>query len=203
MRAHVRISEVRRRRHRRPAPKSRRRPFFGSYARRERAFIRKAYLLAIVGATRSIRITHAYFVPDRVLRRSLIKAARRGVNVEIIVGGATDVPPALLMARALYLALLREGVSIYEFHERVLHAKTGVIDGHWSTIGSSNFDYMSIYWNLEVNVGIQGERIGSAMEDQFAVDKSRSRRIELRSWLTRPWQPRALDALIRFSVRWY
>lgn len=159
--------------------------FLGNFARRDRSFIRRAYMVAIVEARRSIRICNAYFVPDRVMMRALIRAARRGVKVEIIVGAATDVRAVLHMTRALYARLLRSGVYVYEWHDRVLHAKTAVIDGVWATIGSSNLDNLSHFRNLEVNAGITGEQFGRVMEDQFELDRARSTPVLAERWSAR------------------
>lgn len=171
--------------------------FLGNYARRDRAFIRRAYLLAIFSAQRTIRICNAYFIPDRVIRRALIRAAQRGVTVEIIVAGRTDVPPALYATRSYYSRFLGHGIRIYEWHDRVLHAKTAVIDGEWSTIGSFNLDYLSSFRNLEVNAAIIGKRIGGAMDDQFEADRARSRRIDLALWKVRPLSMRLFEWIFR------
>lgn len=167
--------------------------FLGNFARRDRAFIRRSYLLAILGAEKSIRICNAYFVPDRVFTRALIRAARRGVRVEVIVGAATDVLAALHLARGLYTKLLRSGVQVYEWHGRILHAKTAVIDGDWSTVGSSNLDNLSLFRNLEVNAGILGEGIAREMEEQFEIDAARSTKIELDAWSKRPIVQRLIE----------
>lgn len=167
--------------------------FLANFGRRDRAFIRRAYLIAIIGAESSVRIMNAYFMPDRVLVRALIRAARRGVRVELILAGATDVKSALYASRSLYSKLLKHGIDVYEWSERVLHAKTAVIDGMWTTVGSSNLDYLSSFRNLEVNAGIIGERIGSDMEKQFALDRARSKRIELEAWKQRPFWMKTVE----------
>lgn len=160
--------------------------FLGNFARRDRAFIRRQYLLAILAAQRTIRICNAYFVPDRVLRRALIRAARRGVQVELLIGAATDVFAVLHVSRGLYERFFLHGIRIYEWHDRILHAKTAVIDGVWSTIGSSNFDNLSFFTNLEVNAVILDERVGQAMDEQFDRDIARSRAINMDLWRRRP-----------------
>lgn len=159
--------------------------FLGNFARRDRAFIRRSYLVAIIHAERSIRICNAYFVPDRVLTRALIRAAKRGVNVEIMIGAATDVLAVLHVSRSLYEKFLKNGIRVYEWTDRVLHSKTAVIDGMWSTIGSMNLDALSFFGNLEVNAGIVGDRIGRQMDEQFQLDLERSQRIELEMWKKR------------------
>jgi cardiolipin synthase len=160
--------------------------FLGNFARRDRAFIRRQYVLAILQAEKSIRIANAYFVPDRVLLRSLIRAAKRGVKVELLIGAATDVLAVLHISRSLYDKFLRNGIQVYEWHDRVLHAKTAVIDGVWSTIGSSNLDTLSLVDNFEVNAVILGDRVGRALEDQFDMDVARSRAVLLDVWRRRP-----------------
>jgi cardiolipin synthase A/B len=176
-----------------PFPEGHQVRFLGNFARRDRAFIRRQYLLAILGAEKSIRICNAYFVPDRVLRRALIRAARRGVNVEILIGAATDVFWVLHVSRGLYAKFLRHGIRVYEWHDRVLHAKTAVIDGVFATIGSSNFDNLSFYTNLEVNATIMGERIGRLMDIQFESDVSKSTAIHLDLWKRRPLLQRVAE----------
>ncbi len=177
--------------------------FLGNYARRDRAFIRRAYLLAITSAKSSVRIMNAYFIPDRVIRAALVRAAKRGVLVEVIVGGSTDVKPALYATRALYSKFLKAGVRIYEWRDKVLHAKTAVIDGEWSTVGSSNLDYLSSFRNLEVNAGIAGRRVGTVMEQQFEADRVRSQRIDLQLWRARPISWRFFEWFFRVVARTY
>jgi cardiolipin synthase len=177
--------------------------FLGNFARRDRAFIRRAYLLAITSAKTSIRIMNAYFIPDRVIRTALVRAANRGVLVEIVVGGSTDVKAALYATRALYSRFLKNGVRIYEWREKVLHAKTAVIDGEWSTVGSSNLDYLSSFRNLEVNAGIAGQRVGTIMEQQFEADRNRSQRIDLQLWRARPVSWRFFEWFFRVVARTY
>lgn len=177
--------------------------FLGNFARRDRKFVRRAYLLAILGAQKSVRIMNAYFIPDRVIRRALIRAARRGVVVEVIVGGSTDVKAALYATRSFYSMFLKAGVRIYEWREKVLHAKTAVIDGDWSTIGSTNLDYLSSFRNLEVNAGIAGPRIGKQMEAKFESDRERSTPIDLALWRARPFSWRLFEWFFRLIGRNY
>jgi cardiolipin synthase len=177
--------------------------FLGNFAGRERAYIRRAYLLAIVSAQRTIRITNAYFVPDRVIRRALVRAARRGVQVELILAGKTDVPAAMIATRSYYGTLLRHGVSIHEWDERVLHAKTAVIDGEWSTVGSSNLDFLSSFTNLELNATIISRAVGAELDRQFLEDRARSRPIALAAWRRRSLVTRLLELVYRFLGRGY
>lgn len=177
--------------------------FFANFARGERAMIRRAYLVAITSAQKSVRITNAYFFPDRALRRALVLAARRGVEVELIVAGKSDVKPSVYAARSLYTRFLRAGVKIYEWHERVLHAKTAVVDGEWTTIGSSNLDPFSSFVNLEINAGIFSRRVGDIMVAQFEDDRARCRTVELGSWLRRSYLERLMELMFRWVTKRY
>jgi cardiolipin synthase len=177
--------------------------FTHNFLRKERAEIRAVYLEAVRGAQRSIRICNAYFVPHRKFRAALRAAAKRGVQVEIITAGNTDVALARLASRSYYPKLLKAGIRIFEWHERVLHAKTAVVDGGWSTIGSANLDYFSSFMNLEVNAVLESKRIGEEMEKQFLADRSRSTEITLQTWKTRPWYQRLFDWLFHQLARGY
>lgn len=167
--------------------------FVGTYSRSERSEIRNSYQRAFLNAKRSIRITNAYFNPDRGIHRALRRAARRGVEVELILGGETDVRFVLHVSRGLYASLLKAGVRIYEWNERVLHAKTAVIDGEWSTVGSANLNHRMVWHDLEVNAIIRGPVTAQALEAQFERDRERSHPISLEAWSKRPLRARALE----------
>ena len=177
--------------------------FLANFHRTERPLVRRAYLEAIVKARQRIRICNAYFFPDRVMRRALVQAARRGVLVELIVPATSDVRPAVYASRSLYGRFLRHGIGIYEWYRTVLHAKTAVIDGDWSTVGSSNLDPFSSFVNLEVNASIRSKRFGEVMDQQFELDRAACRRIELRRWKKRPWMQRFIELFFRLVARRY
>lgn len=172
--------------------------FLANFGRRDRAFVRRAYLLAFLAAEKTIRIMNAYFVPDRVLLRALARAVKRGVKVEVIVAAATDIKSVFFATRSLYSKMLKSGIDLYEWEERVLHAKIAVVDGTWSTIGSSNLDYFSSFRNLEVNAGILGERVGGELDDQFQVDRARSKKIAYSEWKKRPFWMKVVDWFFSF-----
>ncbi|MFO0724126.1 MAG: phosphatidylserine/phosphatidylglycerophosphate/cardiolipin synthase family protein [Myxococcota bacterium] len=167
--------------------------FVGNFARQRRSDIRRDYLRAILGSTKTIRLMNAYFTPDRRMLSALVRAARRGVEVEIIIGGATDVWVILMVTRGLYAHLLKNGVRIYEWHERILHAKTAVIDGVWTTIGSANMNLRSVRYDLEANVTIAASAIGAQMDQAFLKDRARSRQITAGEWAARPARDRLLE----------
>lgn len=139
--------------------------------------IRQAYVEAIGRAKERIFLTHAYFLPPRKLLKAMYKAVRRGVRLAVIVAATTDVKLVLWGARGLYPKLLKNGIEVYEWQGRVLHAKTAVIDGEWATVGSSNLDALSLRQNLEVNAIVVDHRFGLAMERLFLDDLAHCERI--------------------------
>ena len=149
------------------------------------------YIVSIVSATRSIYISSAYFVPDKDTIRALEGAVRRGVDVRVIVPGEfTDVPIARQAGRWHYEMLLRRGIRIFEYQPTMMHAKTMVVDGVWTTVGSSNFDDRSFRLNDEVNVNIFNDGVAATMEKMFFEDLARSEEITPRRWLKRGWMDR-------------
>jgi cardiolipin synthase len=158
--------------------------------------VKLLYIVSIVSATKSIYISNAYFVPDRDTLRALEGAVRRGVDVRVIVPGEiTDVPIVREASRMHYDLMLRRGIRIFEFQPTMMHAKTMVVDGIWSTVGSSNFDERSFRLNDEVNVNIYSEEIAQQMEAMFFQDLARSEEITLRKWFRRPRWSRIKEAL--------
>ncbi|HEY1406886.1 MAG TPA: cardiolipin synthase [Spirochaetota bacterium] len=145
----------------------------------------ETYYSAISTAKKSIYITNAYFVPDRKMHHAIVKAAHRGVDVRILVPGVTNIPIVKYASRYLYKYFLRHNVRIYEYQKSTLHAKTAVIDGVLSTIGSSNLDRQSLYTNLEVNATILDDRFGNRMNRIFMDDLRYSREINRDSFKRR------------------
>ncbi len=127
------------------------------------------YVSAITFAERSIHLTNSYFMPDDQIIKSLIDAAGRGVDVKIILPGTTDSILALHAQRHYYSRLLKSGVKIYEHGTSLLHAKTAVIDRVWSTVGSTNMDFLSLLNNDEVNAVILSREFAAEMENMFVM----------------------------------
>lgn len=148
--------------------------------------IYRAHLLAIRSAKRSIHITCAYFVPDDQVRQALSEAALRGVEVKLVLPGVRESGPAFYAGHATYQRMLTDGVQIYELQIAVLHAKTAVIDGVWSTVGSANMDTRSFLHNSELNVMVFDAAFAAAMEDAFAEDLKSSKPVSLQEWSERP-----------------
>lgn len=117
-----------------------------------RSDIERQYRMAIRAAQHEVIIANAYFFPGYPLIRELQRAARRGVAVHLIIQGKPDQWLAQFAATALYGALLKKGVKIYEYCDRPMHAKVATADDDWATVGSSNLDPLSLYLNLECNI---------------------------------------------------
>ncbi|MGZ8832303.1 MAG: cardiolipin synthase [Thermoanaerobaculia bacterium] len=148
--------------------------------------VKLLYIISIVASERSIYINNAYFVPDPDTIRALEGAVRRGVDVRVVIpGDKTDVPIARQAGRLHYELLLRRGIRIFEYQPTMMHAKTMVVDGIWTTIGSSNFDDRSFRLNDEVNVNVYDEAIAKQVETMFFEDVARSTEITPRKWLRR------------------
>lgn len=141
-----------------------------------------ALISAISNAQRSVHLTAAYFAPDPQLLHALTSAARRGVDVTLILPSRSDFWPVLYTGRSYYHELLAAGVKIYERNHALLHAKTAVIDGIWATIGSTNLDWRSLSLNAEVNAVIIGRDFSNQMERLFQRDLHQSRKITLSYW---------------------
>lgn len=162
----------------------------------------KAYSLAIQEAKKSIHLTSAYFVPDRQTIDALIAAARRGVDVKIVLPGVSDSGLVFHASHSLYDELLSNGIKIYHLKLAVLHAKTAVIDGTWSTVGSTNIDMRSFLHNSELNVVVLGAAFGSEMEKAFQEDMRDSKQITLADWRKRPLTDRMKEWAARIMNYW-
>lgn len=142
-----------------------------------------ATLMSAIGhAERSIILTNAYFVPDAQLLKALTDAARRGVAVTLILPGESDAEIVLQAGRGHYAPLLRAGVRIYERRGALLHAKTALIDGVWSCVGSANLDWRSLADNDEVVAVILGRDFAAQMAAMIAGDLAASEAIVLARW---------------------
>jgi cardiolipin synthase len=150
--------------------------------------------LSISGARRTLYISNSYFVPDDDFRNLLVRAAKRGVDVRVLTAGdKSDVKTTVYAGRARYPELLRGGVRIYEYQPTMMHAKTFVIDGVWSTVGSLNFDNRSLVFNNESNIVALDERVGSSMDSLFMNDLQYAKEITLDTFERRSWSERMLE----------
>ncbi len=135
-------------------------------------------LTAIRTAQSSIWMTAAYFVPTHQELSGLKAAARRGVDVRILLPSHTDVPEILAIQRSYYGGLLRAGVKVYERRTGIVHSKAMVVDGIWSLVGSSNFDQRSVLWNDEVDVVVLGDSTAAQLRNDMRSDMQHARRID-------------------------
>jgi cardiolipin synthase len=154
----------------------------------------RLFALSIAGAKRSIYLTNAYVVPDDDFRRLLIQAAKRGVDVRIMLPGEkNDVKTTYYAARARYEELIEGGVRIYEFKPAMIHAKTFVIDGVWSTVGSLNFDNRSMAFNEESTLLVADPRIGAVMDSIFRNDLRYADAVDLEVFRRRGLKDRVFE----------
>jgi cardiolipin synthase len=139
-------------------------------------------------------ISNSYFVPDDDFRRMLVSAARRGVDVRILTASnKTDIKTTWYAGRRRYEELLAGGVRIYEYQPSMMHAKTFVMDGVWTAIGTSNFDNRSLAFNDESNLVAFDRRVGATMDAIFLEDLKFSTEIKLETFRRRPWYQKMLE----------
>jgi cardiolipin synthase len=134
---------------------------------RNRAVIERAYLRAIGRARSEVIIANAYFVPGGRMRRALVNAARRGVQVHLLLQGRYEYFMQYYASRPVFGALLRAHIQIHEYAPSFLHAKVAVIDGRWATVGSSNLDPLSLLLAREANVVVEDERFAQRLRDRL------------------------------------
>ena len=150
--------------------------------------------LSIAGARKTLYITNSYFAPDRNFIDLLAAAARRGVDVRILTAGPrTDVNIVRYAGRAWYDTLLAAGVRLYEWQPSTLHAKTFVVDGEWSTVGSMNFDNRSMALNDEATLMVLDRAIGHHMNQIFLDDLQHAQEITLEAFRRRSWLQRITE----------
>jgi cardiolipin synthase A/B len=160
-----------------------------------------ALLAAIDAAQRSVHLTMAYFAPGQEMVDALANAARRGVDVALVLPGKSDFSLILHAGRSYYTQMLEAGVRLHEMDDAMMHAKTAVIDGVLSTVGSSNMDWRSFVMNNEVNVIVLGAEFGAQLEALFRRDLERSRTIEAAAWSRRGLVQRTLELVGRMAER--
>ncbi len=152
---------------------------------------------AINAAETSVQLTNAYFVPDPQLLAALVNAAARGVDVKLILPGQSDSWLVFHAGRASYAELLRGGVKIHERRGALLHAKTALIDGVWSTIGSTNLDWRSFLHNEEINAVVLGQAFGAQMQAMIEADLAASVPVTAQAWERRPLADRLKETAAR------
>ncbi|KAF3999616.1 cardiolipin synthase [Glaciimonas immobilis] len=162
----------------------------------------KAYMQALQNAKKTIHITTPYFAPDQQMVKALTDAAQRGVEVSMIFPSVSDSGLASQAGQSYYDQLLAAGIKIYRLQVAILHAKTAVIDGNWSTVGSANMDIRSFLHNYEANVVVLGEEFGGEMENAFDDDLSTSDEITKDEWSRRSFADRIKEWAARSLGYW-
>jgi cardiolipin synthase len=161
-----------------------------------------ALLAAIAEARERILLTTGYFVPSRKHWQALADAAKRGVEVSLLLGGHSDIPATLHAARALYGRLLDSGVHIHEIQDGFLHAKAATIDGVWTVIGSSNFDRRSFSFNNELDAVLLGRDMAGHVETMLRRWMERAERVTLDDWRRRSVSERGQEYSARLWERY-
>ena len=129
--------------------------------------------------------------------RSLLRAVQRGVEVHLLLPGTSDFWLPLQAGRSHYGRLLRGGVHVHELQDALLHAKTCVIDGLWTTVGSSNLDWRSFLHNAEANLIVLDAGLAQEMEHVYADDLTRAEEIDRAAWARRGWRQRLAETIAR------
>jgi cardiolipin synthase A/B len=174
----------------------------GSASSDPHSLIYLTLMSAIDSAEQRIYLTNAYFVPDPQLLKALTDAARRGVEVKLVLPSHTDSWATFHAGRSHYSKLLHAGVKIYERRGAVMHSKTASIDGVWSTIGSTNLDWRSFLHNDEINAAILGRDFARQMDAMFAKDLAESDAIDLEHWERRSLILRLKERAARLVEYW-
>src|SRR6266566_6474879 len=157
--------------------------------------IRDMYIEAIARAEHSVWLTNAYFVPDGVLLEALQAAAKRGVDVRVLVPWISNHVVVDWLTRGYFTVCLKAGIHVYGY-QHMLHAKTCTIDGQWSTIGTANLDRLSAVGNYEINVEVYSEALARQMEELFKCDTRNAFTLMLDEWLRRPWYTRLGERIL-------
>ena len=157
---------------------------------------------AIGNAEKQVQLTHAYFVPDPQLLKSLTEAAGRGVDVTLILPSRSDSGFTFHSGRSHYSTLLKSGVKIYERRDALLHSKTALVDGVWACVGSTNLDWRSFLDNDEINAVVIGREFGLQMQNMFKKDLAASDAILLEQWEQRSLMFRIKEWMSGFIQYW-
>lgn len=146
------------------------------------------YLLSIAAATKTLDLAMAYFVPDQVTSEALVNAMKRSVRVRLILPGPyNDTDFVRNASRASWGPLLQAGALIHEYQPTMYHVKLLIVDGLWSSVGSTNFDSRSFRLNDEANLNVYDADFARVQTETFEADLKQSRRITYEQWEARPW----------------
>jgi cardiolipin synthase len=167
---------------------------------RNRSTIQKAYLKALGNARDHALLANPYFAPGRKIRRGLIAAAARGVDVRLLLG-VGEFPLQDAIAQSYYPHLLAKGVKIFEYHKTKLHAKVAVVDEDWSTVGSSKFYGLSLFVNQEANIIIRDKAFTAQLSQELRLAISESKAIDQATYVKLAWHRRLKNRLLYLAYR--
>src|SRR5207248_8647093 len=143
----------------------------------------------------SVWLTNAYFVPDGALLEALEAAAKRGVDVGVLVPWISNHVVVDWLTRGYFTVCLKAGIHVYGY-QHMLHAKTCTIDGQWSTIGTANLDRLSAVGNYEINVEVYSKKLAQQMEELFERDLGNAFELTLDSWVHRSWYMKLSERIL-------
>jgi cardiolipin synthase A/B len=158
--------------------------------------IRDMYIAAIDEAEQSILLTTAYFVPDHMLLDALKQAARRGVDVRVLIPWNSNHVVANWITHSYFTDCLQGGIRIFGYQYTMLHAKTCTIDGQWSTVGTCNLDRLSLVGNYEINVAVYSAAFASQMSALFEEDTAEKFELTMEQWEGRPWYIKVSERIL-------
>ena len=157
------------------------------------------YLLAIAAARKTLDIQSPYLITDESTRWSLREARKRGVRIRLLTeGDITDAKPVKFASRAHYELLMEQGIDVYEYQPAMMHTKTLVVDGIMSIVGSANFDNRSLELNDELNAAVFDRSLAERILSDFEEDLTRSKKLDLDEWRSRPPHIRAREKVWSF-----
>jgi cardiolipin synthase len=174
----------------------------GGRGLRGRRGLRRSYVEFLAQARRRVLVANAYFAPERTLRSALADTARRGVRVDLLLPGESDVPLVRWAGRSSYDALLRAGVHIHEYQGAVLHTKAAVFDDEILLAGSANLDYRSFRHNLEVALHVFHGETARRTAEAIQGDLAAARPIRLEAWRRRPWKEHMFERVAASLAYW-
>ncbi|GAC1380385.1 MAG: phospholipase D-like domain-containing protein [Marmoricola sp.] len=159
--------------------------------------IRGMYLEAIAKAEVRIWLTHAYFIPDPVFVEALTEAARRGVDVRLVIPAKSNHIVVDWISRGYFSGMLEAGIRIFRFNDAMVHAKTATIDGSWSTIGTANVDRLSMTGNYEINLEVIDPALAAEMERIFETDLTNCSELSAHEWRGRAFMRRFTETFLK------
>ena len=169
---------------------------------RQRRAIEQAYIEAIGRARQRLVVVCPYFYPGRLFRRALREAARRGVQVRLLLQGKADYRFAALAAQVLYDEMLRNGVRVFEYMPAFLHAKVALVDDDWATVGSSNIDPLSLLLNLEANLIVRDAAFTAQLAQRLEAALAESREV-LSPPVGKGWWAVLRRGFVAWAAHWF